>query len=275
MDRKFWGAAALVAAMAASPAQAIPITFDFTGTISSHTFFDPWSFEFTEDPTVIGQAFTARMTIETDQFGSPILTEECCDVRTLNSPLVGQTPAPALDFTIGGAPFAVPTYDQTYNYYYLIDGPPPPVSADQIIVGWRSNPSPRVGIVNVSSLDLTSMNSVDAGFVDLDQPFDPASLLSYDLSDFTLNLTLATYDCPVANSCRQLLVENYALAVGSVARTIGGGEVSVPEPGTLALLAAGLLGAGLARRRRLPTPTEQQPVPIRNVSPCAFAFLRT
>ena len=252
MVRNFWCAVALVAAMATTPAQAVPITFDFSGTISSHSFFDPWAWELTEDPTVAGLAFTARMTIETDQFGPPILTEDCCEVRTLNSPLVGQTPPPTLDFTIGGTPFAVPTYDQTYNYYYLVDGPPPPVSADQIAVGWRSNPSPRVGLVNGSSLDLTSMNAVDAGFVDLDQPFDPASLLSYDLSDFTLNLTLSTYECPVANSCRQLLVENYALAVGSVTRTVGGSEVSVPEPGTLTLLAAGLLGLGLVRRRRLP-----------------------
>jgi hypothetical protein len=252
MVRNFWSAVALVAAMATTPAQAIPITFDFSGTISSHTFFDPWAWELTEDPTVAGQAFTARMTIETDLFGAPILTEVCCGVRTLNSPLIGQTPAPTLDFTIGGVPFAVPTYDQTYNYYYLVDGPPPPVSADQILVGWRSNPSPRVGLVNVSGLDLTSLNAVDAGFVDLDMPFDPASLLSYDLSDYTLNLTLTTLDCPVVNNCLQLLVENYALNVGSVARTIGGGEVSVPEPGTLALLATGLLAVGLARRLRFP-----------------------
>jgi len=250
MVRKFWSAAALLAAMATTPAQAVPITFDFSGTVSSHTFFDPWAWEMTEDPTVVGLAFTARMTIETDQFGPPILTEECCEVRTLNSPLVGQTPAPTLDFTMGGSPFAVPTYDQTYNYYYLVDGPPPPVSSDQIIVGWRSHPSPSVGLVNLTSLDLTSMNAVDAGFVDLDQPFDPASLLSYALSDFTLNLTMATYDCPAVNGCRQLLVENYALAVGSVTRTLGGGEVSVPEPGTLTLMAAGLLGAALGRRRR-------------------------
>jgi hypothetical protein len=251
MVRNFLGTVALVAAMAATPAQAVPITFDFSGTIASHSFFDPVAWELTEDPTVAGQAFTARMTIETDQFGPPILTEDCCDVRTLNSPLVGQTPAPTLDFTIGGAPFAVPTYDQTYNYYYLVDGPPPPVSADQIVVGWRSNQSPHVGLLYGTSLDLTSLNAVDAGFVDLDQPFDPASLLSYDLSDFTLNLTMATLDCPVLISCQQLLVENYGLAVGSVVRTLGAGEVSVPEPGTLTLLAAGLFGIGLARRRRL------------------------
>src|SRR5688572_4679181 len=76
MIRNFWYAVTLFAAMATTPAQAVPITFDFSGTISSHSFFDPWAWELTEDPTVVGQAFTARMTIETDQFGPPILTED-------------------------------------------------------------------------------------------------------------------------------------------------------------------------------------------------------
>jgi hypothetical protein len=83
-------------------------------------------------------------------------------------------------------------------------------------------------------------------YIDLDQPFDVASILSYAFPNLSLSYTNATMSCHSAGACTSITHDQTRFNITSFTRT----DLSVPEPGTLGLLAMGLLGAGLARRRR-------------------------
>ena len=71
------------------------------------------------------------------------------------------------------------------------------------------------------------------------------SIASYDFSQFSLpstfaNLVAVTFTAQGRGDTPEFLIDDIVVNTDRV----------VPEPGTLALIAGGLLGAGIARRRR-------------------------
>jgi hypothetical protein len=85
------------------------------------------------------------------------------------------------------------------------------------------------------------------GWLDFDEGIDPADIATLPTSTrtpTTLNLLDYNFDC--TERCVRTGVHMTILEMTSVTRTVG----SVPEPGTLDLLAIGLAGAAFATRRR-------------------------
>ena len=85
-------------------------------------------------------------------------------------------------------------------------------------------------------------------WIDFTQPVNLGLLLTLPTTSETWAPTLywseGTYDC--AGQCRQTGMWNTSMTITSLIRS----STSVPEPGTLGLLAVGFAGMMLATRRR-------------------------
>ena len=94
-----------------------------------------------------------------------------------------------------------------------------------------------------------SPNDQSPSYINLDTPFNLDSLLTMPLPNLTLQFGTTIFDCEGVNLCFANYFETTWFTTTSVTRTDLSAQ-SVPEPGTLGLLAAGLFGVGFARRRR-------------------------
>jgi hypothetical protein len=257
MSRKIFAGAALFVAILATPASALPIAFDFSGVVQRRTVYDHGTI--TEDLSGQGQNFNARIVIDTS-----LMTLSQLDTFPGGRSHWQSTnflPGPSeVSIDINGAPLAIPLYDLNAYSVTAQDGRLPPgcsvcVVSDSVSLMWRSQQTPpTVGPQLASTFSFNafevSPDSTSPSYVNLDTPFDLDSLLTIPLPNIVLQYGTTIFDCEGVNLCFANYFETTWFTTTSVTRT-DLSQVSVPEPGTLGLLAAALFGVGFVRRRRL------------------------
>jgi hypothetical protein len=253
-----WGLA-VVAALAAAPALSIPLVFDLAGSVQSRQTYASGSW--TADDSAVGQAFTAQVIIETDLF-----TQRTASNNPTWRDLFISTGIPAVSpwdasLTVNGTGIPLATGDLNYAYVDLNDSGGPfacgPGCAggvnDSLSLVTRSDQSGPLGVTASSLLQLLAYEPLDltgttpSTYIDLDQPFDVASLVTIPLPNLSLAYGTSVFDCQALNLCFFSSGETTRFNVTSVTRS---SATSVPEPGPLGLMGAVVLAMTLARRRR-------------------------
>ena len=252
--KKTFAAAAVICA---GPASAIPVTFDFSGTVAQVLIADfaaggaP-----TLDLSTAGQAFSAQFIIDTDLFGPALSTaSEFGDRLTFNTELPGAVTSSLMinGESIEIAPFSSNRGNAGFldSYGVVSRG----LAPDQFNVTANS--------VDVTPLGPAAARALSFSFVADYQSFEnpEAALTWFDFSPgfgldqlatlplleaLRTSLTLGDllFDCSGAQ-CQLASTRQTMFNVTSSSRTVA----SVPEPGALGLLAIGLAGAWFTRRR--------------------------
>ena len=253
----------LVAAaiVSAAPASAIPVTFDFTGTVQSIYYVDFVTGEQVNDAGPTGAAFSAQFIIDTDLFGPPVSSEtDYSDRIDYNSSLAGAVNS---SLVINGAavnltPFSTNTssvyFGNSLGVFEDADGNRA-IAPDQWGLNLISEELTPIGRTGYRGLSFSFVADFDAsdptggpGWFDFSPGIDLDSIATLPmLSTYggapSIFLTDRHYGC--AERCLTTDFTITALTVATVTRS----ATSVPEPGTLSLLAAGLAGAWFMRRR--------------------------
>jgi len=260
--------ALVLGAALTTPAHAVPIVFDLSGTVAQHGGYNygtaPGSYESWDDWESPGKTWSAQFVVETDLFG-PLQTYS--DERARNASFVGPPGAITPSLTVDGAALELAQFNTTSNRLSAWDsngfittpGPSWVIVPDQWMVRYDSREVTPQGTTSTLAfmmgftewIDATNMTGGTSmlDIEDVTSPLSFGSLLipSNPLWFQDVELWLDDYDCD--QTCRHTRAEWWTFTVTSVTRTVG--STQVPEPGTLALLLAGMGGALVMRRRRL------------------------
>jgi hypothetical protein len=253
------GKAALAMSLgtAAVSAHAVPIVFDFTGTVSyTINYLNGQS---TEDRTLAGQAVVGRITLETDGLVTTTGTRPW-GAFSAHADLLGGADLITNELSIGGVRYDVDLYPDRFGELSALDandepcpGPLCYLDSDLItIADWSSqslSAAPNSDYFE-RSLSLTWSGATTGdplGFVDLSVTFDPSNLMSVLAGILPEHgyYEQTTWSCAAdVYDCTNTAFTTTAFSIDSLTMH----TPSVPEPGTLALFAIGLLGSGVARR---------------------------
>ena len=252
---------ALLATALATDANAIPITFDFTGTLNRHTLYDGATGILTSDTSQLGQALSATLTVEMDRFPASGTVTDAFSFRSLFLPTDLGAPSPwSGSLSIGGQAVSLSLFDLNYAYLELQDSKGPlscgpgctTQALDSTVLVGRSDRSGPLGVTASTVLAFNAHQSFDPAipdpsYIDLDQPFSIGDLATIALPNLQFNYGTSTFDCQALNLCFLASADNYWFDV-TVTRTLG--ATAVPEPGVLGLFALALLLLVLSTRRR-------------------------
>ena len=245
--------------------QAVPLYFDFTGTVSS-VGGSPYP---SPNEGRVGQNFSAGFTFETDRLfwntdRNPSGVADLCRLRQSGPD------ASSSHLTIGGETFAFPSQPYQYTMMTFNDAcsPAPPNcthgwAEDIVLFGFSSDmpldSSNATGTFRSTSL--LFLSSVPS----LPHPTDPATRIpAFDYFDVTAGidptviLNLPMYDLFATFSVSETICNNGSCVGGASEQmqlnvtgvTRGIASTSVPEPGTLGLLGVALAGMWMLRRRQ-------------------------
>ena len=252
-------ALAMSLGMAAVSAHAVPIVLDFTGTVTYTVNIQ--NGQSTEDWTGAGQAVVGRITLETDGL-LPRTGTTYGGAYSAHLDLLGGPDLITNELSIGGVRHDVDLYPGRFGQVSAFDssdveGAPCPglicsVVPDNIFISdWSTqylSAAPNSDYLERGLGLMWPGSSGDPlGLVDLSVGFDPSTLMSvlagilpeYGYYEQT------TWSCAAdVSRCPNTALTSTMFTVDSLTMH----TPSVPEPGTLALFAIGLLGSGVARR---------------------------
>jgi hypothetical protein len=247
----------VLAAASSSPADALPVYFEFAGRVSYQSFQEA-PFTPTYDLSLAGQVFNARIEFDTDLFVQSERADEAMYVRLLNTP-GGATPdwTGYLNFAstdVNLQPFEINRVNSGFMDSRGMSGCGPACShGDAFFLQAESfREDETTHLRQSASMFLSSAQIFDPEFpdashytqVDLAQPFSAEQLLTVPLPALHLNFSTITWNCEWG-ACEFVSQEVLGLEVSSLTR----GVTSVPEPGTLGLLTAGLFASVFGRRK--------------------------
>ena len=245
--------------IAAASAHAVPIMFDFTGTVTQ-SFVDAGGFPWF-DNALAGQLVSGRIVVETEGLEQFSRT----DARGLTLGL-GDTSRDSVvhvtsQLIIGGVEREVGAYPYVSGQIEAVDsnGMAPcspgcsPYSDSMRVLSSSSTlnlslPPPASYQNRMLYLEWSDPNNA-LGLVDLANGFDPFNLLPVMSNLLPIGRfydSTYTYGCTTMCGGIPLQQEGVFFSIDSL--TVS--AANVPEPETLALFAIGLVGTGLARRTR-------------------------
>jgi hypothetical protein len=259
------GAAAAITLGFAGLAQAVPIYFDFTGTVNNvYGSTSP-----SPNASLLGQSYSAGFTFETDRLFSTELGNHPLSANLVDFGNPGPD-ASSTHLTIGGETYAFPSQPYQYTMMNFNDAcsPAPPSctpqwAEDVVLYGFTTDQpldaSTATGTFHASMLMFSSIVPI------VTDPFNPLyGMPAFDYFDVlagvdpTLLLTLPMYEMFASFATTETVCGNGDCVTGSseyvqmsvTGVTRGLAATAVPEPGTLGLLGVALAGILFLRRRR-------------------------
>jgi hypothetical protein len=248
-------ALAVAALGVAGTAQAVPVYFDFTGTITSSTVSPP-------DGST-GGALSGGFNFETDRLfeAPPIISGQTTQYAFVDwQPSDLSEPLAFLNF--GGGNLSWPNYESSYSIITFfegcsVSGCPPQTSEAfslQALSGDVWSPD-FTGTMHtqflffMSSAETRLPDSPYFENFDYFEPEDvaPTSIVTLPLYALIGLFSETTSSC-VNGACATIEDRQYTFSVDSVSRGVG--ARSVPEPGTLGLFGVALAGMFFLRRRQ-------------------------
>ena len=244
---------AAVLAGFSSNAAAVPIYFDFTGSISGAT----GSYAGLEGSTVSGgfafntedlTPFISPYSALAQFYEWPIASSQAhleFGTSSISYPIYPQDNIASIlffDTDCQGLLYCVPVSE--YREGFELNA----TSRDVEFDTWANNAS-YFGQVHEASMTVASYN-FDGNFDAIDwDAATPIDIVSAPLLTLGGTYQNFVHVCSGQLSCSFDNVGGFDFSIDAVTRGIGSREVAVPEPGTLALMALGLAGMLLIRRR--------------------------
>ena|SRR5690349_2009329 len=259
--KKQWNRIVAVALIAsAAPASAVPVQFDFAGTVTGVIDYDLVTGDQVYGQGPLASPFSARFVFDTDLFGPAVPEEaEFSERLTYAAQLPGALSA---SLVIGGvnvdifaheSDSASLNFNDSLGVFSCGDGCQA-FSPDAWGLTFESQTVTDIGRTALRTgyftfaADFVDINQpeLSMGWLDFDEGVEPADIatLPFPTTPTTLNLVDWNFDC--TERCVRTGLHMTILEMTSVTRTVG----SVPEPGALGLMALGAAGAMLASRRR-------------------------